>query len=827
MESHRKVLIIGGVAGGASTATRLRRLDEDAQIIMFERGGYVSFANCGLPYYIGNVISDRTLLTVQKPEDFRDKFNIDVRLREEAVSLDPAAQTVSIRKLDDNTVYTESYTHLVLATGAAPVKPPLEGADSPRVFTLRTIPDTDKIKQFIIEKHPSRALVMGGGFIGIEMAENLFNAGLSVTIAEMLPQLMAPIDPDMAAEIHKYIESMGIRLLLGKGVSRIQDDGTVLHIELSDGTPVDADMLVMSIGVRPDTGLAKAAGITLNAKGSIITDRQMHTSIQNIFAVGDAVEVDDSVLGGKTYIALAGPANRQGRIAADAICGIQSTYPGSQGSSILKIFDMTIASTGINEKTAAKLGLDYDVAFTWSADHASYYPGATNMAVKTVFERKTGRLLGAQLTGFSGVDKRCDVFATAIRAGMKASEIAELELCYAPPFGSAKDPVNMSGFVMENIITGKMKQIRIEQVDSLPKDGSVSLIDVQQPAGFEAGHIEGFTNIPLTKIRFRMAELDKSKKVYICCKIGLTAYAAARILMQNGYDAYVIAGGYRLYHSVYGKQEQNPCGHTSALKAEESVAMSGQEKADCVIVDACGLQCPGPIVKLADALRELKNGRIIEVHASDPAFGEDAEGFCRRTGNIFLDKTNSKGITIVRIRKNTEAEAEKIHGSTEPEKVKGGTNKNIIVFSGDLDKAIASFIIANAAAAMGRKVSMFFTFWGLNILRKPDNVHVAKDFISRMFAAMMPRGSKKLGLSRMNMGGMGASMIRNVMKHKNVDSLEQMIALAQKNGVELDACSMSMDVMGIKKEELIDGVKIAGAASMLANAEESDMSLFI
>jgi len=512
MAEKRKVIIVGGVAGGASTATRLRRLDEQAEIIMLERGEYVSFANCGLPYYIGGVITDRSLLTVQKPEDFRNSFNIDVRLHQEATVVDTAAKTVTIFDSAANRTYTESYTHLVLATGASPVKPPVEGADSPRVFTLRTIPDTDAIKQFIASEKPQSAVVMGGGFIGVEMAENLHHAGLHVTIAEMLPQLVAPLDPDMMADVHTYIRKMGIRLELGKGVTKIADDGKILTLTLSDGGTIEADMLIMAVGVRPDTKIAQEAGIAMNAKGTIITDSRMMTSVPDVYAVGDNAEVADSVTGGRTYVALAGPANREGRAAADAICGVQSEYPGSQGSSILKIFDMTVASTGINEKTAKRLNLDYDAVITWSAEHASYYPGATYMAIKTVFEKKTGRILGAQITGFHGVDKRCDVFATAIRARMTASDIAELDLCYAPPFGSAKDPVNMAGFVVENVITGKMKQIRIEEVDALPRDGSVYLIDVRDKIAFDNGHMDGFENVPLKDVRGKLASMDKTRK---------------------------------------------------------------------------------------------------------------------------------------------------------------------------------------------------------------------------------------------------------------------------------------------------------------------------
>jgi NADPH-dependent 2,4-dienoyl-CoA reductase/sulfur reductase-like enzyme/peroxiredoxin family protein/TusA-related sulfurtransferase/rhodanese-related sulfurtransferase len=817
--ANRKVIIIGGVAGGASTATRLRRLDEHAEIIMLERGDYVSFANCGLPYYVGGVIKEHSALTVQTPDDFRAKFNIDVRIKNEVTSIDTSAKTVTVKDLEKSTTYSESYTHLVLAPGAAPVHPRLPGADSPSVFTLRNIPDMDKIVKFIEEKHPKSAVVMGGGAIGIEMAENLHERGLEITIAEMMNQLIAPIDYDMACTVHSYIESMGIHLALGKGVSAIDDNNGKLQVKLTDDSIIPTDMLIMSIGVRPETMLAKEAGIALNEKGAVITDEHMKTSAPDVYAVGDAVEVTDSVTGKKTYVALAGPANRQGRVAADAICETESAYPGTQGSSIIKVFDMTVASTGVNEKAAKRLGLDYDKVYTWSADHATYYPGAVNMAIKTVFEKKTGRILGAQVVGFDGVDKRCDVLATAIRAKMTGRDVAQLELCYAPPFGSAKDPVNMVGFVIENIMTGKVKQIHLDEVEKLPRDGSVQLIDDRDPEGYETGHLDGFKNIPLSQLRTRLGELDKNKKVYVCCKIGLTAYLGCRVLMQNGFDAYDVAGGYRLYSTIHS--EKNPTGTTVASKISDTAART-TIASQHINLDACGLQCPGPIMKLSNALKTAKPGDVIEITASDPAFPGDAQSFCSRTGDTFISTESKKGISTTLIQKGQDSAPE-----SGVKVVSSGNNKNIIVFSGDLDKAIASFIIANAAAAMGRKVSMFFTFWGLNILRKPNKVHVIKNFTAKMFSSMMPRGTKKLGLSRMNMAGMGPKMIRNVMKKKNVDSLEQMIQTAQQNGVELQACSMSMDLMGITKEELIDGVKCVGAASMLANAEQSDMSLFI
>lgn len=807
----KKVLIIGGVAGGASAAPRLRRLDESAEIIMFERGEYVSYANCGLPYYVGGIIQDKDALTVQKPEDFRDKFNIDVRISEEVIAIDREEKKVRVKRVKTDEEYEESYDSLILSMGAEPLKPPIPGSDSSRVFTLRSIPDTFRIKEYIETQKPKSAIVMGGGFIGVEMAENLRHAGLSVTLVEMLDQVLAPIDADMAADVHRNLERNGVALELGNGVKSMEDTGSELEVTLTEGK-ISADMLIMAIGVRPETKIAKEAGIELNERGAIVTDAHMRTSDPSIYAVGDAIEITDPVTGTKGYVALAGPANKQGRIAADNIYGLDTTYVGTQGTSVLQVFDMTVASTGVNEKTAKRLGLSYDKSFIYVGNHANYYPGVVNMSIKTLFDPKDGRILGAQIIGYDGVDKRIDVIATAIRAKMTARDLADLELAYAPPFGSAKDPINMIGFVIENLVTGKVKQVHWHDLDAIKEEGKAQLVDVRSAVEFENGAIDGFTLIPQTELRDRLGELDPKRPIILSCQMGLKAYASARMLEANGFDASILAGGYRLYHSIFGKRPK------PAQTAAPTQPFTPQ--ADVVtVVDACGMQCPGPIVKLSEAMGSIQPGGIVEISTSDPAFESDVEGYCRRTGNTFLGIERAKGITKARIQKG--------EPSLAPATVTGGDNKNMIIFSGDLDKAIASFIIANAAAAMGRKVSMFFTFWGLNILRKPEPVSVTKDFMSKMFGFMMPRGAGKLGLSKMNMGGMGAKMIRAVMKNKNIDSLEDLIAQAQKNGVELLACSMSMDVMGIQEEELIDGVKLAGAAAMLANAEESDMSLFI
>ncbi|MEI7884149.1 MAG: DsrE/DsrF/DrsH-like family protein [Clostridia bacterium] len=824
MNEKQKVLIVGGVAGGATAAARLRRLDEQAEIIMFERGEYISFANCGLPYYIGGEITEKAALTLQTPESFKARFNVNVRVLSEIIAIDTKSKTVTVKTVKTGETYLESYDKLVLSMGAEPIKPNIDGINSDKVFVLRNIPDTYKIKDFINQQQPSSVAVVGGGYIGVEMAENLRSAGLQVTIIEMLDQVIAPLDYDMASDVHRHIESKGVKLILGNAVRSITDHGTSLHIALNSGE-VEAEMLIMAIGVRPETKIALEAGLSLNQRGSIIVSDGMLTSDPDIYAVGDAVEVIDFMSREKGFIPLAGPANKQGRIAADNICGGNSIYTGTQGSAILKAFDMTVATTGMNEKTAKRLGINYDKVFTYSASHASYYPGALNMSVKTIFEKESGKILGAQIVGFDGVDKRCDVIATAIRFGATASELTKLELCYAPPYSSAKDPVNMAGFVIENLLQGKVKNFHWHDVKALPRDGSVILLDTRTILEYENKHIDGFINIPLDDLRKRIIDLDKSKKIYVTCQVGLRGYIATRILVQNGFDAYNLSGGFRLYNTIFGVKLTDPS--SMRLNAETqmpeaqlvSAKLPEKSNLNTIPINACGLQCPGPIVKLAAAIKAANIGDLIEISTTDPAFASDIEGYCRRTGHIFVGMSNDKGISVAKIEKH-----EKNQNDCN---VSAGDNKNLIIFSGDLDKAIASFIIANAAAAMGRKVSLFFTFWGLNILRKSEKVSVKKDFISRMFGMMMPRGSKKLSLSKMNMGGMGAQMIRMVMKNKNVDSLEDLIKLAQANGVELIACSMSMDIMGIQECELIEGVKIGGAAAMLANAEESDMSLFI
>ena len=544
-----KTIIIGGVAGGATAAARLRRLDEKAEIIILERGEYVSFANCGLPYYIGGVITDREDLTLQTPQSFKARFNIDVRVLNEAVKISPDTKTVTVKNLRTGETYEEPYDNLILSMGAEPIRPNIEGADGSNVFTLRNIPDTLKIKNYIDTAKPRSAVVIGGGYIGVEMAENLAEAGLKVAIVELADHLIAPLDFDMAADVHRYIKSKGIYLHLNNGVKAISGNTVILQ-----NGEITADMIIMSVGVRPETAIAKDCGIKLNQRGSIVVNNKMQTNIPNIYAVGDAVEVEDFITKKPAFIPLAGPANKQGRIAADNIAGYESVYTGTQGSAVLKLFDMTVATTGLNEKSATAAGVDYDKTYTYSASHATYYPGAAQMSIKALWDKKTLKIIGAQIVGFDGVDKRMDVLATAIRFGAKITDLTTLELCYAPPFGSAKDPVNMLGFVAENIVSGKLKQFFWHDVENLARDGSVFLLDTRTPFEVMQGKIDGFVNIPLDELRERIDEIPKDKPVYVHCHSGLRSYLACRILTGNGYDCYNLAGGWRLYESVINER---------------------------------------------------------------------------------------------------------------------------------------------------------------------------------------------------------------------------------------------------------------------------------
>lgn len=815
---NKRTLIIGGVAGGATTATRLRRRDENREIIVFERGEYISYANCGLPYYIGDTIKSRDALLLQTPEAMKDKYNIDVRIKNEVLEIDPDAKKVIVKDLQTDKIYEESYDDLVIATGSSPLKPQIPGIDHKNIFTLWNVNDMDNIKSYINENKISSAAVIGGGFIGLEMAENLDHANLEVTLIEMQNQVMAPLDLEMANLLHENIIANGVDLILNDGVKAFEDVGEKIKIILTSGQEVIVDMVVLSIGVKPNSELAAKANLALNAKKGIIVDEHLKTSADHIYAVGDVIEVDNFVTKEKTMIPLAGPANKQARILADNLCGDQKKYHGSQGSAIAKVFDLNTASVGINEKQLKAMkkvkNKDYFTALINQKSHAGYYPGATNLTLKMIFDAD-GKIYGAQIVGQDGVDKRIDTLATTIRLKGTIYDLMELELSYAPPFSSAKDPVNMLGYVAENILSHKARFIEWDEVDALLEDkkDDFVILDVTEEMERMVFAIKDSYHIPLGKLRQRINELDKSKLIIPYCAIGVRSYNAARILMQNGFKRVaILSGGTSFYKSMHYQQKVTKKKNSSN---DHPNINSDQEMK---ILDCCGLQCPGPIMKVNETLNEMENDEILKVSASDMGFLKDVASWCDKTGNTLLKSERVAQENIAYIKKGTASTVKK-------SEVKEG--KTLVVFSGDLDKVLASFIIANGAAAMNRPVTMFFTFWGLNALRKSEHVKVKKPLIDKLFGLMMPRGSQKLKLSKMNMAGMGTAMLKKVMNDKNVDSLETLMKTAMANGVRLVACTMSMDIMGITKDELIDGVEFGGVASYLGDAEEGNVNLFI
>lgn len=820
-----KVIIVGGVAGGASAAARLRRLDENAEIILVEKGQHISFANCGLPYYIGEVITEKDKLLVQTPEKMKERFNIDVRVNSEVTKVNPDNKTVEIFNKIDNKVYTETYDKLILSPGAEPIKPKLSGIESSRIFTLRNIPDTYRIKDYVDHMKPRRAIVVGAGFIGLEVAENLHKRGVKVTVVELADHVIGPLDYDMAALVHQHMKTKEVEFYLKDGVESFVDFDNSIDVKLSSGRTLKADMVIMGIGVRPEAKLAAEAGLKIGKTGGIFVDEYMQTSNSDIYAVGDAVEIKDFVSGNQALIPLAGPANKQGRIAANNICGLKDKFEGTQGTSIVKIFDITVAVTGNNERILKRNGIEYEKSFTHSASHAGYYPGAIPMSIKLLFTKDEGKLLGAQIVGYDGVDKRMDVLSTAMRAGMTVHDLEKLELAYAPPYSSAKDPVNLAGYTASNILKKDCSIFHWDEVANIDFEKAM-LIDVRAPEEFDLGTIEGAVNIPLDGIRDRLSEIPMYKDIYIFCQVGLRGYVATRILMQKGYkNVKNLSGGYKTYQVATQKQANEDIYEYDKIEKNDEIKPVGtSEKSGAPDVklqlDACGLQCPGPIMKVYEAMNTMNYNEVLEVKATDPAFQEDIKTWCKSTGNKLMGvgfENNSFTATIKKEIKPVEAVTNSGRSH----------DKSMIVFSNDLDKAIASFIIANGAAAMGRKVTMFFTFWGLNILRKPDGKGVPKDFLSKMFGFMMPKGTTRLSLSKLNMAGIGPGLIRYLMNKKNISTLEELMESARKSGVNFVACNMSMDIMGIKKEELIDGVTIGGVATFLGSAEESDMSLFI
>ena len=823
-----KVIVVGGVAGGASAAARLRRLDESVEIVMFERGEFISFANCGLPYHVGNVISERSSLLVLTPEMLKDRTNIDVRTRQEVTAIDREKKVVSVRNLDSGASYEESYDKVILATGSTPVRPPLPGIDDPDVFQLWTIPDMDRIRGRV-DQGATRAVVVGAGFIGLEVAENLRERGLTVDMVELMPQVLPTLDVEMSQPLAEELMHEGINLRLGRKVVSIHrhgdeavpdKPGKVIHVELDNGDEIEADMVVLSIGVRANSELAGQAGLPLSERKGIVVDEHMCTEDPDIYAVGDAVSVTDLVTGEPAQIPLAGPANKQGRIAADNICGRDSAYKGTLGTAIVKVFGMTAGSAGHTERRLQAAGQSFQKIYLHPASHASYYPGASPLAIKLLFD-ETGKILGVQAVGRDGVDKRIDVIATAIRSGLSVYDLEELELAYAPPYGSAKDPVNFAGMIAANVLRGDSD---IVHVDNVPENAL--LLDIREFAEVELGLLDGAVHIPLGQLRDRLGELPKDKLIVPYCKLGLRGYLAERILKGAGIQSANLCGGVLTWKQFFpdpvvatpaaSTLETTPVLHASPTASTTDVTRR---------VDVTALQCPGPVVRVRHEIEEMAPGEVLQITATR-AFRSDLEAWCGSTGNALLSLQEQEKTFEALVQKGVASQAASgglpAVSSGQPE------SAAIVLFSGDLDKAMAAFIIATGMAALGTKVSIFFTFWGLNVLRKDRPPSVTKDILSRMFGFMMPCGARKLALSKMHMMGMGTGMMKYVMGKKNVATLPELIQQARELGITFIACDMAMDVMGMQREELLDSVDdVAGVAKFAALAKDSGTTLFI
>ena len=814
-----KIIIIGGVAGGATTAARIRRADESAEIILFEKGKYISYANCGLPYYIGGVIQEREKLFVQTPEAFSNRFHIDVRTESEVIAINREKKSVTVRAINGST-YEESYDKLLLSTGASPVRPPLRGIDLNGIFTLRNVADTDKIKSYIQTHNPQKAVVVGAGFIGLEMAENLHAQGAEVSIVEMGNQVMAPIDFSMAALVHQHLMDKGVNLYLEQAVDSFEQEGKRLKVNFKNGHSILADIVILSIGVRPETSLAKAAQLTIGPAGGIAVNDYLQTSDSSIYAIGDAIEYRHPITGKPWLNYLAGPANRQGRIVADNILGSQIPYEGAIGTSIAKVFDMTVASTGLPAKRLRLEKIDYVSSTIHPSSHAGYYPNALPMSIKITFDKQTGRLYGAQIVGYDGIDKRIDEFALVIKHNGTIYDLLSIEQAYAPPFSSAKDPVALAGYVAENILSGKVALCYWRDLkDSKPE--STILLDIRTQDEYALGSLPGAVNIPLDELRERMNELPKDKAIITFCAVGLRGYLAYRILVQHGFtNVKNLSGGLKTYKAAVAPIVLHEDQKEDNAERETSHAESTPSSSRTIRIDACGLQCPGPILKMKKTMDQLTPGERVEISSTDPGFPRDAAAWCKTTGKQLISKESSAGKSIVVIEKKDPKACQAVTSCE-------NKGKTFIMFSDDLDKALATFVLANGAAATGQKVTIFFTFWGLNIIKKSDKPRVAKNIYGKMFGMMLPSCSKKLKLSKMNMGGIGSRMMRHIMKKNQIHSLEELRQQALENGVEFIACQMSMDVMGVKKEKLLEEVTIGGVATYMERADNANVNLFI
>lgn len=824
-----KYVIVGGVAGGAGTAARLRRLDEKAEIVMFERGEYISYANCGLPYYAGNTITERSRLFIMTPEKFRETLQVDVRVRHEVVSINRAAQTVHVKNLETGVEFDHYYDTLVVSPGATPVRPPIPGIDDQAIMTLRSVPDIDRIKKFIDNQNTRRAVVIGAGFIGLEMAENLKERNLEVTVVEALDQVMNILDYDMAALVQQHVREKGVRLHLKDAVAAFERKGSILNVKLASGKIIETDIVILSIGVKPDTAFLREAGISLAQNGAVIVDQWFTTSDPNIRAVGDAIEFANPLSALASCVPLAGPANKQARMCAENIVkGNTKSYTGTIATSIAKVFDLTVASTGLTEKQLTKAALPWAQAITHAGSHAGYYPGALQLTLKILYNPETGSLWGAQAAGFDGVDKRIDVLSAYIKKNGSVHDLAEFEQAYAPPYSSAKDPINMVGFIAQNELDGLTRTISWKEVSDAVNQGAC-IIDTRTTEEYALGSIDGSVHIPHTELRQRLDEIPRDKQLLVFCAIGLRGYLAERVLRQNGFtDIRNINGGYKTWKAAMheqkllsgdGRDDELPT--AAILSADEDGSPRRPMNEKIVSIDACGLQCPGPIIKLKQEMDRISDGDHLRLTATDPGFSHDVKSWCSMTGNTLVSLATHNGIIEAVLEKGTK---ERSARNNQPLKTTGTT---LIVFSNDLDRALASFVLANGAAATGKEVTMFFTFWGLTVLRKNRKQKIKKDLMGTLFGMLLPRGMKKLSLSNMHFMGAGSSMMKGRMKKKNIDQLEAMFSQARMAGVRMVACQMSMDLMGITREELVDGIEIGGVATYMEAADKSGVNLFV
>ncbi|MGD1833592.1 MAG: FAD-dependent oxidoreductase [Sphaerochaetaceae bacterium] len=822
-------IIVGGVAGGAGTAAKLRRLDENARIIMFERGEHISFANCGLPYYAGGAITERSRLFVITPDRFKEVFNVEVKTRHEVISINKEERYVTVKDLNTEEQFDEYYDDLVLSPGAAPVRPRIPGIDDPSILSLRSVADIDAIVTKLESSQTRRAVVVGGGFIGLEMAENLKEKGLQVSLVEALDQVMNVIDYDMAAIVQQHIRDEGVRLYLKDGVKSFEREKGQINVTLSSGTVISTDMVILSIGVRPDTKLAHDAGLTLGRNGAIVVDDQFITSDPHIRAVGDAIEYPSPFTHLPVSVPLAGPANKQARLCAQAIVtGSCRPYTGTIATSIAKIFQLTAASTGMTGKQLKTSEIPYKEVITHAGSHAGYYPGSLQLCVKVLYDGETGKIYGGQAVGYDGVDKRIDVLAAYIKKEGTIHDLAEFEQAYAPPFSSAKDPLNMLGFIAENAEDGFTHPLTWDLVDSM-REKNAFFLDVRTEEEFSLGAIEGAVNIPHTEIREKFDQIPKDRPVVVNCAVGIRGYLAERMLRQNGYEnVYNLTGGYHTYQAVNNERRalENPQEIPSVSffnenPVEEDGSPRTKQSDEIALVDACGLQCPGPILSLKKSMDALHTGDVLRIQATDPGFTKDVKSWTKLTGNTLVSLQTHEGKIEALIEKGSS----KNRGVEKSAPVKNGAT--IVVFSNDLDKALASFVLANGAAATGKEVTMFYTFWGLSVLRKKHPGKVKKDLMGKMFGSMLPKGMDDLHLSQINFGGMGPAMMKKRMKQKNVDQLRSMFSQARLAGVRMVACQMSMDIMGIDSSELLEGVEIGGVAAYMEAASESNVNLFI